>query len=348
MIRRVAPVLLLCALLSGCASSKPATPPTITFTKLPAFEEGSSDKIYDIEGRIENVRAGERVVLYARAGVWWVQPTTAHPFTETDSAGVWRNRTHPGVAYAALLVTPAFRPLAKMDALPETGPTVLAIAKAEGESIRRTSPQVLHFSGYDWDVRNTPSSPGGTTNEYDPANAWTDPGGALHMRIAGTPGHLKSAEIFLNRSLGYGTYRFIVRDLAHLDPSAVFSMMTWDDAGPWREMDIEISEWGNPGSRNGQFVIQPYYIPANTVRFATPAGRTTFMLQWAPERAEFKAFPGAVLSPAATAPIRHVFTSAVPSAGEERIHLNLYVFGNKLAASMTGTEVVLENFEFLP
>jgi hypothetical protein len=40
---------------------------------------------------------------------------------------------------------------------------------------------------------------------YNPENAWTDAGGALHVQIKKKSGRWSSAEIFLNRSLGYDT-----------------------------------------------------------------------------------------------------------------------------------------------
>jgi|SRR5271166_2446325 len=66
-------------------------------------------------------------------------------------------------------------------------------------------------------------------NEYDPANAWTDEKGYLHLRMAQRNGHWTCAEVSLNRSLGYGTYRFVVQDTAHLRPSAVLGLFTWGD-----------------------------------------------------------------------------------------------------------------------
>ena len=39
-----------------------------------------------------------------------------------------------------------------------------------------------------------------------------------------------SAEVKLSRSLGYGSYRFVVQDVAHLEPAAVFALFTWDDS----------------------------------------------------------------------------------------------------------------------
>ena len=54
----------------------------------------------------------------------------------------------------------------------------------------------------------------------------------------------------LTRRLGYGTYRFVVRDVGHLEPGAVLTLFTWEGAAAdqnHREMDIEISRWGDPG-----------------------------------------------------------------------------------------------------
>jgi hypothetical protein len=336
-----------CGLLSiGCAAREKSGPPSIEITSTPAFRESSSDKLFDIEGRASGVRRGERVVLYARAGLWWVQPTASKPITSLSTDARWRNKTHPGSAYAALLVGPNYQPPARAETLPEVGHTVLAVAKAEGDPTVGVSQHAIRFHGYNWGARSTPSNPGGGVNEYDPGNAWTDDRGFLRMRISGTPGHLKSSEVYLNRSLGYGTYRFVVRDVSHLDPSVAFVMTAVDDTGPWREMNIELSQWGQPGSRNGQFVIQPYYIPSNTFRFLAPTGRVTFILRWSPDRAEFEALPGGSLNSEAAS--RHVFTSAVPPAGDARVHLSLYVFDNNRSGSVTGAEIVVENFEFLP
>lgn len=186
----------------------------------------------------------------------------------------------------------------------------------------------LQFSGYEWIVRAAPSDRGGP-NEYDPANAWTDERGALHLRIARRAGDWTCAEISLTRRLGYGSYRFVVRDVSHLGPAAVLSMFTWDGVAAeanHREVSIEISRWGDRGAKNARYVVQPYYVSANVAPFFAPAGVLTHLLRWEPGRATLRTVRGPGARGDAPVIAEHVFTSGVPSPGDERVRINCYVF----------------------
>ena len=61
--------------------------------------------------------------------------------------------------------------------------------------------------------------------------SWTDQKGYLHLRMETHDGQWTCAEVNLTRSLGYGTYRFVVQDSAHLEPSAVLGMFAFDLEG---------------------------------------------------------------------------------------------------------------------
>ena len=93
--------------------------------------------------------------------------------TTIQNDATWKSRTHPGLAYAALLVTDGYHPRAKTDALPEKGGPVLAVAMAEGAKPLATGRKKILFAGYDFQARETPTDSGGTPNNYDPANAST-------------------------------------------------------------------------------------------------------------------------------------------------------------------------------
>jgi hypothetical protein len=282
--------------------------------------------------------------------VWWVQPLTAEPFTSLGLDGTWHNSTHLGTEYAALLVDRDFRPAPRMDALPDTGGPVLAVATAKGVGgYTEQQPKKLTFSGYEWEVRQTPSDRGGP-NDYDRSNAWTDSNGFLHLRLSKRDDHWFSAEVILTRSLGYGTYAFTVQDTSTLDSSAAFGMLTWDDEGSaenHRELDIEISQWGNPSIPNAQYVLQPYYVAANVARFAAPRGTLTHSFRWEPGRSAFRTTRGR--NPMAREIIgSHQFTSGVPTPGAEHVRINLYYFRYSHQPPQRDVEVVIERFQYLP
>ncbi len=346
--RRSAVLAVTSLLLVGCGLRQARNQPSIEFTRIPQADEGGREKHDIIEGRVAGARPGQLIVLYARSGTWWVQPLVSHPFTKIQANSKWTNATHLGTEYAALLVDPAYRPPPSTTALPTPGGAVSAVAIAKGAS---SPPSVsVHFSGYEWRVRDAPSSRGGVNN-YDPANAWTDASGALHLRIAKAAGKWTCAEVSLTRSLGYGTYSFVVRDASHLEPAAVFGMFTWDYSGAdqnYREVDIEISRFGDPASKNAEYVVQPYYVPANVARFAAPSGALTHSFHWEPGRVSFRTVRGSQAGGGARAVAEHVFTSGVPSHGIESIRMNLYVYGSAQVPLENGAEVVIEKFEYLP
>jgi hypothetical protein len=120
--RRGALLLFVCILLSGCRSRQDGPGPSIEFTRVPPAAEGGPDKLDIIEGRVVGAHPGQRVVLYARSGTWWVQPLVVEPFTTIQPDSKWTNTTHLGTEYAALLVEPGYRPLATINALPTREP----------------------------------------------------------------------------------------------------------------------------------------------------------------------------------------------------------------------------------
>jgi len=288
-------------------------------------------------------------VLFARDGLWWVQPLVEKPFTAIERDSTWKSSTHPGSAYAALLVDTDYQPAATLNELPLVGGAIHAIATADETILERAPTKKIEFSGYEWVVRQTPGNPAGIPNRYASANAWVDRDGLLHMRVEKQADGWTSAEASLFRSLGYGSYRFVVRDISQLDPIVVLAISSWDGSGPYREMDIEISRWGEAAGKNAQYVLQPYYVPANVVRFLAPPGRLTYSFDWEPGRAAFRTVRGGGDEPGAPVVASHVFTSGVPLPGSETLHLNLYVFGDEKRVHLRQTvEVIVEKFEYLP
>jgi hypothetical protein len=338
---------------AACGSARPAPRPSIAFSTVPPAAAGGSDRVAAIAGRVTGADSGDQVVLFAKndAGVWWVQPLATQPFTTIASDSTWKSNIHLGVEYAALLVRASYRPPATTEALPEPGGDVVTVATVKGTgAFVPKSRKLLTFSGYEWEVRQVPSDRGGA-NEYDPENAWTDAAGLLHLALRHRDGRWTSAEVVLTRTLGYGTYAFVVRDTSVLDPSATIGMYTWDDQGGdqnHRELDVELSQWGDRTISNAQYVVQPYYVPANVARFATPPGRVTHAFRWEPGRASFRSVRGPVASAKGPLIAQHEFTSGVPIPGDERVRISLYYFRYAPAPPQSEVEIVLEKFQYLP
>lgn len=328
-------------LASGCGKPRP----TVEFTKVPPAREGDPVKLDPIEGRVLGGTPGQRIVLYAKSGTWWVQPMADNPYTAVQGDATWRNVTHPGTEYAALLVDSGYVPPSQLKQLPTQGGAVQAVAVVKGAGTLPPLPKIVHFSGYDWIVREQWSERGGKLSPYSPANVWLDRSGHLHLRTTRQGSDWAGAEVQLTHSLGHGLYLFTVEDVSTLDPATALTLYSRDESAleqNYRELDIEISRWGEPGGQNGQFVMPPYSEPSNVVRFEAPPGPLSFSFRWSPGSVDFKAFRK-------SGPIaEHEFTAGVPTPGDESAHMTLYVYGHSPIPAQRGSEVVIEKFEYLP
>ena len=344
--------LVLCLGLTGCQSRQANTGPSIEFSKIPPAAQGGRERVDTIAGRVRNARKGQQVVIYAHSGTWWVQPWPDHALIPIQADSTFSTETHLGFEYAVLLVDPEYHPLPTLDLVPTQGGPVTLVTIVKGSGTPQFAPTgSLKFSGYDWDVRTIASDKGGMNNLYDAENASTDSSGALHLQIKKKSGRWSCAEIFLKRSLGYGTYVVTVRDISHLEPAAVFSMFTFDEFNAeqhYREMDIEISRWGDAWSKNNaQYVVQPFYNPGNLFAFAAPAGTLTYSMRWESGRATFKTFRGRTTDPGAPFS-EHEFSSGIPSPGQTKLRLIYFVVASDKSPLQKPSEVVIEKFEYLP
>ncbi len=343
--------LLLVVSLAGCHSLRVSTKPSVEITRVPVANPGGPIQLDYIEGRAIGAKPGQQILLYAHSGVWWIQPYANQALTKVQPDSTWKNSTHLGTEYAAILVEPGYRPPLKMSTLPSEGNGVLAVASSKGKPGPPIATKTIHFSGYDWNVRTADSDRGGTPNSFALENAWTDEKGYLNLRKSEVNGRLSCAEVSLTRSLGYGTYRFTVQDTSHLAPSDVFSMFTVDEFRTDNtriELDFEFSRWGNPTSKNAQFVVQPFYVPENTSRFTAPSGVLTHTLRWEPGSVSFKTVKGRVDDRESTVVAEHVFTSGIPTPAAEKVHIDVYDYHHSATSLQMPAEVVIEKFEYLP
>jgi len=356
-------VLLMYFALTGCHSSSINSTPTVAFSKVAAAFQESPYKtdIFErdykgemTDGRVTGARPGQRLVLYAKTdGRWGVCRQSGQPFTNIGTDGRWKASVHLGLQYAALLVDPTYNPPEQTEFLPVVGNGVVALAVVNGEGPATVlpSPTMLNFSGYEWTTSAGPIFHAGSRNFFDPANVWTDEAGALHLRISGSRGKWSAAEVKLKRSLGYGTYRFQVRDVSHLEPSALLTLITWDGVGTEssrRELDVELGRWGHLEDTNANYVVQPFYVPANFICFRVPPGAYAHSFRWEPGKVTFSTVAGSGNTTAGRVINQHVFTSGVPSPEGESVRIALYVFHQGKIPLKNENEVIIDKFEYLP
>jgi len=346
-------LLVFCIALNSCQSHKANSAPSIEFTHIPPAAEGGRERVDTISGRVRNARPRQQIVIYAHAGSWWVQPWPDHAFIPIKADSTWSTETHLGFEYAALLVEQDYSPPPVMDTAPTQGGAVALVTIVKGAGAPQLNPTgSLKFSGYDWGVRMIASVKGGTNNLYGAENAWTDASGALHMQIKKKSDRWSCAEIFLKRSLGYGTYSVTVRDTSHLEPAAVFSMFTFDEWATdqhFREMDIEVGGRRDTANKNNaRYAIQPLYVPGNLFAFAAPSGTLTYVLRWESGHATFKTFRGRSAGAGAQLVSEHEFTSGIPDPGKAIPRLIFFVVASDTNPLEKPSEVVIEKFEYLP
>ena len=96
-------------------------------------DEGGAQRTGTIEGRVHGAQPGQQIVLFARSGDWYIQPFTDQRFTKIQPDSTWKNSTHLGTKYAALLVEQDYHPPDRTDVLPTPGGGVVAVAVVTGE-----------------------------------------------------------------------------------------------------------------------------------------------------------------------------------------------------------------------
>jgi hypothetical protein len=230
-----------------------------------------------------------------------------------------------------------------------TGAAADSIVSGYGRSIQ--------FAGYEWRAKlsNVLVGPGPNFFADSPDNVRIDDEGHLHLRVSqDAAGRWQAAEVVLQPSLGYGTYRFYLEPLGRpLDLNAVFGLFTWNDdpAQSHREFDIELAQWGDIGMQNGRYSVQPYELPEHMFAFDQDQtdAPVTQVIDWQPGRVSFATWRGWTSTPCEQSLIAaHVFVDGIPSPGGEQIRMNLWLDSGKAPTDGQPIEVVMAGFDFAP
>lgn len=209
------------------------------------------------------------------------------------------------------------------------------------------APRTVRFSGYEWAVKSSeaPMGPGPNFFSAEPRAVFVDAEGRLHLRIFKSPRGWECTEVGLTRQLGYGTYSFTVdTPPERIDDRAVLGLFTYgnDPEHHHREIDVELSRWGDPSSPNAQLVVQPYQLQTNIKRFEVPVKLrgVRYEFAWRPDSVAFRA-----VGPS----FREEWTFSgpnVPTPKDEAARINFWLLEGKPPAVPKTYEVVVSKFSF--
>jgi hypothetical protein len=266
---------------------------------------------------------------------------TQRPASDRSSAGRGHSVTLASPVVAALLVTLAPFPFTSVTAVPSV----------TSDSAQSRAPKTLLFSGYEWVVKSSRDLVGPGPNVFSRDNVTVDSAGRLHLQIARRGDTWTSAEISSLRAFGYGIFRFTVV-AGPRDPRAVLGLFTWDEDG-WdsyhREIDIEISRWGDSDHPNAQCVVQPSRRPGNTVRFEMPAGPAVHEFTWSQRGVTcLSRLLHTTGDPPTPTFLHRRELAESPPEGGANVRINLWLSDGLPPSNGATVDAIIERFEFVP
>ena len=323
------------------------TQPSVTLNAPAAGATQISGHAYNVDPNTT------KVVIYALTNEFYVQPLIDAPYTNINSDGSWSSSTNGWDSLVVILVNPStYTPAPTKITNPAFDPGVLAWTEYP------STPASVSFGGRNWGIKVTGNVAG---HQFDPGpNYWSnDPSvvhvadDGLHLKNTEISGRWQSGEVYLLQSLGYGTYTVQVSSyLDQLDLNTVAAPL-FIYAAPGQELDNEYSGSGGliPGPNSAQFVVQPYTTPGNLVRYVQPhTAQFTSQMEWRADHVTFTTWNGWSTTPSAGDVISQwTYTGGnIPSPGQERVHINLWLNNGSAPVKGTGDEMIIRSFAFQP
>jgi hypothetical protein len=312
----------------------------------------TADYVYGVACNVDPTRI--EVVVYALTNQWYVQPYADAPFTNIASDSSFATSTHPGDVFVVLLVDPTIygTPASTEFTNPALDPNVIAWA------MYPSGLASINFSSYAWGIKMTGSSQ--PSYAFDPGpNFWTNSPSAvfvdsngLHLKIAQINGVWECSEVYLLQPLGYGTYTIqVATDTSNLDLNIVDApLFLYLATG--NEADNEYSGIGGliPSPDSAQFVVQPYTVSGNIVRYVQPStSQFTTQMEWQADHVTFTSWNGWASTPAESDIIQQwTYTGVNIPTGAQQVHINTWLLNGQAPINGTGGELVINSFSFQP
>jgi N-acetylneuraminic acid mutarotase len=237
--------------------------------------------------------------------------------------------------------------------------------------------RTITFSGYTWDVKSS-STPVGPPGPPKTGNYWwdgeetvsVDAQGYLHLKVKYMNGKWWCSEVSLTRSLGWGKYTFWVNsrvDFDQVDPHDQFVVGGFFIyQTDHKEFDMEFTRWNGeaPDSDNGNYAVQcdsgpptPYvdYFNFRLNPDQTGLAYSSHFIDWRQTSVVFTSIHGHYDNPPGggyfTTPWPDSKTLSLclpyfPQPQNERVHMNLYLYGATPTNASKVYELIIQKFQF--
>ncbi|PCH78133.1 MAG: hypothetical protein COB98_01205 [Flavobacteriaceae bacterium] len=215
------------------------------------------------------------------------------------------------------------------------------------QSDRDNPKRIISFSDIKWEVREAmEKSPGPNNWSSSEGSVFIDTQGQLHLKIRKIAGIWHAAEISTQKSFGYGKYIFYVAtNVEALDANVVLDLFTYEKDD--KKLAIEFTRFGNPSNDVGSYTVQEK--PATSINKKTfplhlNGTHSTHIIEWTPAGINFESYHGH----APTLPSEELLISRWtykgaynPSAGNERLCINTWLFQGKPPTSDKDIEIII-------
>lgn len=203
----------------------------------------------------------------------------------------------------------------------------------------------IEWSSHIWKVKNENiSGPGPNIWSNSNLNVWIDTEGNLHLKIIKNMNNWICSEIISLQSFGYGEYTFKVSsNIELLDKNIVLGLFTYENDK--KEIDLEFTRKGIASNPAGWYVVQPstrrseFNFPLNLT-----GDFTTHKFIWSSSEILFQSYHGHSTE--------HLMSKwnyigrFIPSAHNEKVHLNLWLNKGYTPSHQQESEVIIKSFNF--
>ena len=213
----------------------------------------------------------------------------------------------------------------------------------------KASTRTINWSNRTWVVKNGSGGPGPNNWSDDPSAVWVDSQGRLHLKVIKRNGVWYSSEVYLQNSLGHGEYRFYTEtNFDTLDPKLVTGLFTYENDS--REIDIEFTgSFATPSSKRGWHTVQL----GNSQSFYTSmiGTHSTHKILWKSDLIYWISYHGHYASlPNRDAMMheRNYSGPLIPPVGNEKLHINFWLFKGEAPNDGQEAELIIKDFTFIP